>query len=136
MSDITGCECRDLPHVGVHVLNGDEIARATEALPPVSGYVRSTWEIFSAPLFAAGAQPVQVLKSDDRRGRALIISLDQDIYVASTEAELLLTPGKAVPEGGYWPKLLPMELKDSDPLYVLSAATGSTRVTVHAESTA
>lgn len=139
MNDLTHAE----PMVPVHVTNLHEITGAItgavkggDAQPPVAGYPRGTWQVFSAPLAGQGVKPAQLLQSDERRGRAVIISIDQDLFIASTEAELLQGPSQAAPQGGYWPKQVPLEIKDSDPLYALAVATGASKVTVHAESTA
>lgn len=122
----------------VHVTNAHEIRHPDSGgqSSQAKGYARSTWQTFSAPLLGQGVTPVQLLKSDERRGRAVFFSITQDIIVASTEAELILAAGSAsLAGGGYVPKLTEIVVYDGDALYAVSAATGATNVTVHAEST-
>lgn len=127
----------DLHTVPVHVTNADDF-RASQELGhqyvETQGYPLGTFTLWSAPLLGQGVKPQQVLTFDERRNRALILSLDQDIYLSTTEAELVLSTGSALPQGGYWPKLTPLEIKNFQPLYIVSAASGATRITVLSES--
>jgi hypothetical protein len=93
-----------------------------------------TWTTALAPLFGQAVLPVQLLSSDNRRVRAVIISIDQDLYLANEQEQLQLGPSQAAPQGGYWPKGIPLEVRDAQDLWAYSAAAGPSKVTVHVES--
>lgn len=93
----------------------------------------ATWTTENAPLFGQAVLPAQLLSNDVRRVRAVIISLDQDIFLANEQEQLQLGPSQAAPAGGYWPKLVPLVIEDSQDLWAYSAAAAATRVTVHVE---
>lgn len=70
----------------------------------------------------------QVLSHEDRRSRALVLSIDQPIYVGRTPGEV---------ESGIaavWPDNVPLEILSGASVYVMCAAAGATTtVSVSAE---
>lgn len=70
---------------------------------------------------------VQVLEADKRRGWAVLISMDQEMYVSFTETSMEEPSVSAT----VWPKGVPFEVPASVDVWVKCAATGqSTRVSV------
>lgn len=71
-------------------------------------------------------RPEHFLEPDPRRRRAVLMSMDREIYIAFSQAGIQDAIGSSI-----WPKGVPFEVDASTDVYVLSAETGqSTRVSV------
>lgn len=99
---------------------------------PVSA-PESSWATVTVPQAGTGVRPLQLLSNDNRRMRAIVLAIDQDVILANSEAELLMSGNQAAPGGGgYLPKGIPLVIESAQDLWGIGA-TAAAKVMVHTE---
>lgn len=73
----------------------------------------------------------ELLAKDPRRGRAIVMALDEGMVIGLTSQDCVLSAGVA--PGLMWPKLVPLEIRGWSRLFV-GAQANTTKVVVLAES--
>ena len=65
---------------------------------------------------------VRVLEADKRRGKAVLMSMDAEMYVSFSDANMQAPSSAAA----VWPKAVPLEVTAAVDIYVMCAESGKT----------
>lgn len=121
---------------GYNMPTNEEVYQAeTPVAPTVPVEVQGPVQVDELPARSGGCfavtastAPLRLLGNDPRRKRAVVISIDQNIYIGNTSSQVLMPSGAAL-----WPQDVALELQNSDEWWV-AAASSTTTVTVIVEN--